>query len=70
MLPEGFSTLENDYFGRVTHNQTAPEFTVRDLNSLLYHQHPMCHNLYSFVRAREVFDRVENYKTFCDGIRL
>jgi hypothetical protein len=50
--------------------QESPEFTMRNINSLRAHQKPMLHNLYEFIRAREIFDRVESYKTFLEDIRL
>jgi hypothetical protein len=59
-----------DYFGRMNSKQESPEFTMRNINSLRAHQKPMLHNLYEFIRAREIFDRVESYKTFLEDIRL
>jgi len=59
-----------DYFSRRNAKQDSPEFTMRNINSLLAHQKPMLHNLYEFIRAREIFDRVESYKTFLEDIRL
>lgn len=58
-----------DYFTLVHTSQNAPEFTMRNLNSLLAHSKPIPHNLYEFIRAREIFDRIESYKTFLDDIR-
>jgi hypothetical protein len=69
MVPEG-SVNPDDYFGRVHSTQESPEFTIRNINSLLAHQNPMFHNVYEFIRAREIFDRVESYKTFLEDIRL
>ncbi|KAI9646813.1 hypothetical protein NHQ30_004812 [Ciborinia camelliae] len=62
----------SDYFSRVnsSQTQTAPDFNVRNLNCLLAHTDPIPHNLYSFIRGRDVFDRVESYKSFLDDIRL
>ncbi|KAL5319974.1 hypothetical protein ACEPPN_013033 [Leptodophora sp. 'Broadleaf-Isolate-01'] len=62
-------TNPDDYFSVVRTSQEAPEFTMRNLNCLLAHQAPIPHNLYEFIRAREIFDRVESYKTFLDDIR-
>ena len=59
-----------DYFSRMNAKQDTPEFTMRNINALLAHQKPMLHNLYEFIRAREIFDRVESYKTFLEDIRL
>ncbi|KAK0099613.1 hypothetical protein ONS96_008113 [Cadophora gregata f. sp. sojae] len=59
----------DDYFGIVHTSQEAPEFTMRNINCLLAHQTPIPHNLYEFIRAREIFDRVESYKTFLDDVR-
>lgn len=58
-----------DYFSLVHTTQSAPEFTLRNLNCLLAHTKPIPHNLYEFIRAREIFDRIESYKTFLDDIR-
>ncbi|THV55180.1 hypothetical protein BGAL_0012g00180 [Botrytis galanthina] len=62
----------SDYFSRVnsSQTQTAPAFNVRNLNCLLVHADPIPHNLYSFIRGRDVFDRVESYKSFLDDVRL
>ncbi|KAM0316680.1 hypothetical protein ACHAO8_002965 [Botrytis cinerea] len=62
----------SDYFSRVNSSQTqsAPAFNVRNLNCLLAHSDHIPHNLYSFIRGRDVFDRVESYKTFLDDVRL
>ncbi|TGO75097.1 hypothetical protein BELL_0234g00030 [Botrytis elliptica] len=62
----------SDYFSRVNSSQTqsAPAFNVRNLNCLLAHADPIPHNLYSFIRGRDVFDRVESYKSFLDDVRL
>ncbi|QSZ36041.1 hypothetical protein DSL72_007165 [Monilinia vaccinii-corymbosi] len=62
----------SDYFSRVNSSQaqTAPDFNVRNLNCLLAHPDPIPHNLYSFIRGRDVFDRVESYKSFLDDVRL
>ncbi|CZT46469.1 uncharacterized protein RSE6_06897 [Rhynchosporium secalis] len=59
----------DDYFGIIHTTQEAPEFTMRNLNCLLAHETPILHNLYEFIRAREIFDRVESYKTFLDDVR-
>jgi hypothetical protein len=59
-----------DYFGKVHLSQQHPEFTVRNINSLLNHTNPIPYNLYSLIRGRDIFDRVESYKTFLDDVRL
>lgn len=69
MTPDG-TVNPDDYFSRVRSTQQSPEFTMRNINSLLAHENPMHHNLYEFIRAREIFDRVESYKTFLEDIRL
>lgn len=74
VLPRDFMTLNaqanyDDYFGIVYTSQEAPEFTMRNINSLLAHHTPIPHNLYEFIRAREIFDRIESYKTFLDDVR-
>jgi hypothetical protein len=69
MDSEGAADPE-DYFGRVHLTQNSPEFTVRNLNYLLAHQNPIPHNLYGLIRGRDIFDRVESYKTFLEDVRL
>ncbi len=69
MTPGGV-IISDDYFNQGHPAQQGPEFTVRNLNCLLAHQNPMQLNLYTFIRAREIFDRVESYKTFLEDIRL
>lgn len=59
-----------DYFNKVHASQNNPEFTVRNLNCLLMHENPIPHNLYGLIRARDIFDRVESYKTFLEDVRL
>lgn len=61
----------DDYFGNVRSSQLLyPEFTTRDINQLINHPNPIKHNVYEFIRGREIFDRVESYKQFLDDIRL
>ncbi|KAI9049289.1 hypothetical protein LZ554_007135 [Drepanopeziza brunnea f. sp. 'monogermtubi'] len=67
--PEADPAHLGDFFSLVHTSQKAPEFTLRDPNSLLAHSKPIPHNLYEFIRAREIFDRIESYKTFLDDIR-
>jgi hypothetical protein len=69
MVPNTGRTSPEGYFSAVHNNQQNPEFTVRNLNCLLRHSNPIPRNLYEFIRARDIFDRVENYKTFLDDIR-
>ena len=59
-----------DYFSTVHISQESPEFTVRNINRLLKHDSPIPHNLYSLIRARDVFEKVESYKTFLEDVRL
>lgn len=68
MSPNSSANLD-DYFSVVHNSQETPEFTMRNLNCLLAHQNPIPHNLYEFIRAREIFDRVESYKSFLDDVR-
>lgn len=59
-----------DYFSSVRAKQEYPEFTVRNINQLLSEPQPLLHNVYEFIRGREIFDRVESYRAFLDDIRL
>lgn len=59
----------NDYFCNVHLSQKQPEFTCRNINQLLSHETPIPQNLYSLIRGRDVFDRVESYKNFVEDIR-
>lgn len=70
MVPE-IAVGSNDYFSRMSLvQQEHPAFTVRNINQLLNHPNPMLHNVYEFIRGREIFDRVESYRAFLDDIRL
>jgi hypothetical protein len=70
MVPDNCGRID-DYFSTVSlAQQKYPDFTIRNINQLLNHPKPMLHNVYEFVRGREIFDRVESYKTFLDDIRL
>lgn len=61
----------DDYFSRVPCSQDhLPSFTVRDINQILDHGHPIPNNLYDLIRGQDIFNRVENYKSFLDSIRL
>jgi hypothetical protein len=60
----------DDYFSRIHPTQENPEFTVRNLNTLMKHDNPIPHNLYSIVHARDIFLKIENYKVFLDEVRL
>lgn len=62
-------TVEN-YFSKVHFTQEAPEFTVRNINQLISHKSPIAQNLYSLVRGRGIFARIESYKSFLEEIRL
>lgn len=59
-----------DYFNTVHASQENPEFTVRNINQLLKHENPIPHNLYSLIRARDVFDKIESWKAFLEDVRL
>jgi len=59
-----------DYLSGLSSTQENTEFTVRNLNTLLAHQNPFPHNLYGLIRGRDIFDRVESYKTFLEDVRL
>lgn len=51
--------------------QKIPDLSLRSINRLLIsHETPMPHGIYEFIRAREIFDRVESYKTLLEDIRL
>jgi hypothetical protein len=64
------SKSAGDYFGKVHSSQENPEFTIRNINKLLKHEIPISHNLYGIIRARDIFDKIESYKTFLDEVRL
>lgn len=68
--PCGSRKASEDYFSGVHDTQEHPEFSVRNLNCILAHQTPIPHNLYSIVRGRDIFDRIESYKTFLEDVRL
>lgn len=68
MEPIG-ETDPEDYFGHVHQTQEHPEFTVRNINQLINHERPIPHNLYGIIRARDIFDRVDSYKTFLEDVR-
>jgi len=61
-------TEPNDYFSRVHMNQENVEFTVRNLSSLISYPNPIPEHIYSFVRARDIFDKVESYKSFLEDV--
>lgn len=57
-------------FGRIHMTQAAPEFTLRPYGMLLSHKSkPIPRNLYGFVHGRDIFARIENYKSFLDDVR-
>jgi len=58
-----------DYFGDVHTAQEEVEFTVRNINEIREHTRPIPSNLYSFVRGRDIFGRVENYREFLEAVR-
>lgn len=59
----------DDYFSKVHLTQEMPEFSVRNINSLTSHKNPIPNNLYGMVRGRDIFIRVESYKTFLEDVR-
>jgi hypothetical protein len=58
-----------DYFNSVHMTQETAEFTVRNLSTLTSHPKPIPDHIYSFVRARDIFDKVESYKGFLEEVR-
>lgn len=64
------SKPRGDYCAPALSMQMNPDFTMRNLNRLLTHPKPFPQSRYGVIRAREIFDRVENYKTFVDDVRL
>jgi len=60
---------ETEYFGKVHIVQDNVEFTVRSINALLPHSNPIPCQVYSFIRAREVFNKLESYKGFLEDVR-
>jgi hypothetical protein len=69
MAPESL-VISGGYFNRIDTTQENPDFTMRNINSFLAHLKPMDHSLYDFIRAREIFDRVDSYKDFLEDLRL
>lgn len=59
-----------EYFGTAHGIPKDPEFTVRNINTLLDHAEPIPNNFYSFIRGRDIFDRVESYRSFLNDVRL
>jgi hypothetical protein len=58
-----------DYFSKVHQTQDDVEFTVRNINTLLSHSNPIACHMYSFIRARDVFNKLESYKVFLEDVR-
>jgi hypothetical protein len=58
-----------NYFGRVHLNQDNVEFTVRNISTLLSHSNPIPCHMYSFIRARDVFGKLDSYKGFLEDVR-
>lgn len=48
----------------------VPRNDVRKLNSLLGHEDPISYNLYTLIRALDIFDGIESYKRFHDDVQL
>jgi hypothetical protein len=57
------------HFGPIHVTQSGPEFTLRCYDNLLINEKPIPRNLYGFVHGRDIFAKVENYKTFLDDVR-
>lgn len=66
------SSQENgqDYFARTDSLDLNPQFVVRNINTLTNHSNPLPIASYSLVRGRQVFGKVESYKSFLDSVRL
>jgi len=62
------ATDKSNPFSVVHKSQTTCEFNVRDINCIIKHKTPIPTNLYSLVRARDVFERVKNWKVFMNDI--
>jgi hypothetical protein len=61
---------EIPHFGRIHMTQAGPEFTLRPYGMLLSHKtKPIPLNLYGFVHGRDIFARIENYRSFLDDVR-
>jgi hypothetical protein len=56
-------------FPKVHLTQDDVEFTVRSINTLLSHSNPIPCHMYSFIRARGVFSKLESYKGFLEDVR-
>ena len=56
-------------FTKVHLTQDDVEFTVRSINTLLSHSNPIPCHMYSVVRARDVFSKLESYKGFLEDVR-
>jgi hypothetical protein len=57
-----------DYFSKVHLIQDDVEFTVRNICTLLSHTNPIPCQMYSFIRARDVFGKLESYKGFLEDV--
>ena len=60
---------EAEYLSKVHLIQDDVEFTARSINTLLSHSNPIPCHIYSFIRARDVFSKLESYKGFLEDIR-
>lgn len=60
---------QTGYFSKVHLTQDDVEFTVRNINTLLSHTNPIPCHMYSFIRARDVFSKLESYKGFLEDVR-
>ncbi len=58
-----------NYFSKVHLTQEDVEFTVRSINNIHSHPNPIPCHTYSFIRARDVFSKLESYKGFLEDIR-
>jgi hypothetical protein len=60
---------ETGYFNKVHLTRDDVEFTVRNINTFLSHSNPIACHMYSFIRARDVFSKLESYKGFLEDVR-
>lgn len=60
---------KTEYYSNVHLTQDDVEFTVRNINALVSHSNPISSHMYSFIRARDVFSKLESYKAFLEDVR-
>jgi hypothetical protein len=68
MESDGINNQTN-YFSKVHLTQEDVEFTVRNICTLLSHSNPIPCHMYSFIRARDIFSKLESYKGFLEDVR-